>query len=102
MVLIEFAIAPRGVGDSLSAHVARMLDIIDKSGLAYQLTPMGTIIEGEWDEAMGVLNACFKALEKDSPRIGVNLKADWKPGKETRLKSKVEHVEKAVGRKLRT
>ena len=102
MVLIEFAMAPRGVGESLSAHVARILDVIDRSGLAYQLTPMGTIIEGEWDEAMGVVNACFKALEKDCPRIGLTLKADWKPGRESRLKSKVEHVEKEIGRKLRT
>ena len=51
---------------------------------------------------MAVVNACFKALEKDCPRIGLNLKADWKPGKETRLKSKVAHVEKEIGRKLRT
>ncbi|MCB1543986.1 MAG: thiamine-binding protein, partial [Rhodoblastus sp.] len=60
MVLIEFAMAPRGVGDSLSAHVARILDVIDRSGLSCQLTPMGTILEGEWDEAMAVVNACFK------------------------------------------
>ncbi|MCB1541339.1 MAG: MTH1187 family thiamine-binding protein [Rhodoblastus sp.] len=102
MVLIEFAMAPRGVGDSLSAHVARILDVIDRSGLSYQLTPMGTILEGEWDEAMAVVNACFKALEKDCPRIGLTLKADWKPGKASRLKSKVENVEKQIGRKLST
>ena len=102
MVLIEFAMAPRGVGESLSPYVARILDVIDKSGLAYQLTPMGTIIEGEWAEAMGVVDACFKALEKDCPRIGLNLKADWKPGKESRLTAKVAHVEKEIGRKLRT
>lgn len=102
MVLLEFAMAPRGVGESLSAHVARILDIIDRSGLSYQLTPMGTIIEGEWDEAMAVVTACFKALEKDCPRIGLNLKADWKPSGETRLSSKIDSVEKLVGRKLRT
>lgn len=102
MVLLEFAMAPRGVGDSMSAYVARLLDIIDRSGLAYQLTPMGTIIEGEWDEAMAVVTACFKALEPDCPRIGLNLKADWKPGGESRLKSKVASVERHVGRTLRT
>ena len=102
MVLIEFAMAPRGVGESLSPYVARILDVIDKSGLAYQLTPMGTIIEGEWDEAMAVVNACFKALEKDCPRIGVNLKADWKKAGGSRLTSKIESVEKVVGRKLKT
>ena len=102
MVLLEFAMAPRGVGESLSPSVARIMDVIDRSGLSYQLPPMGTIIEGEWDEAMAVVDACFKALEKDCPRIGVSLKADWKPGKETRLRSKIDSVEKEIGRKLRT
>ena len=46
MVLIEFAMTPRAKGDSVSADVARILDVIDRSGLAYQLTPMGTIVEG--------------------------------------------------------
>ena len=102
MVLLEFAMAPSGAGGSLSAHVARILDIVDRSGLAYRLTPMGTILEGEWDEVMGVITACFKTLENDCPRISVNLKADWKPGAASRLTSKVESVEKALGRKLRT
>ena len=102
MVLLEFAMAPRGVGESLTPYVARILDIIDKSGLAYQLTPMGTIIEGEWDAVMGVVTACFKALEKDCPRIGVNLKVDWKKGGASRLASKIDSVEKVVGRKLNT
>lgn len=101
MVLLEFAMAPRGIGESLSPYVARILDIIDQSGLAYQLTPMGTIVEGEWDEAMAVVTACFKALEKDCPRISLNLKADWKPGAQSRLTSKMDSVEKEVGRKLR-
>ena len=82
--------------------MARILDIIDRSGVAYRLTPMGTILEGEWDEVMGVVTACFKALEKDCPRIGVNLKVDWKKGGASRLTSKIESVEKQVGRKLKT
>jgi hypothetical protein len=44
MVLLEFAMSPQGQGESLSAHVARILDVIDKRGVAYQLTPMGTIL----------------------------------------------------------
>jgi uncharacterized protein (TIGR00106 family) len=76
MVMLEFAMAPHGQGESLSAHVARILDVIDKSGVPYQLTPMGTIIEGEWDQVMGVVTACFRTLEPDCPRIGVNLKVD--------------------------
>ena len=102
MVLLEFAMNPPDRGDGLSAYVARILDVIDRSGVAYQLTPMGTILEGSFDEVMAVVAACFRALEPDCPRIGMNLKMDYKPGTESRLKSKVDAVERRVGRKLRT
>jgi uncharacterized protein (TIGR00106 family) len=102
MVLLEFAMAPRGVGDSLSPYVARILDVIDRSGVAYQLTPMGTILEGEWDQVMGVVTACFRELERDCNRIGLNLKVDWRAGGESRLTSKIDHVEAQLGRKLKT
>lgn len=45
MVLLEFSMAPTGQGESLSAQVARVIDVIDRSGVPYQLTPMGTILE---------------------------------------------------------
>ena len=102
MVLLEFAMTPHGKGESLSPYVARILDIIDRSGVAYQLTPMGTILEGSWDEVMGVVGDCFRALEADCPRIAMNLKMDYRVGDESRLRSKVDAVEKQLGRKLRT
>ncbi len=102
MVLLEFAMAPHGQGESVSAHVARILDVIDRSGLPYQLTPMGTILEGEWDQVMGVVTACFRALEPDCARIGVTLKVDYRAGPGGRLKSKTAKVEERLGRKLAT
>src|SRR4051794_5464681 len=41
MVLLAFSMAPAGQGESLSAHVARILDVVDRSGVPYRLTPMG-------------------------------------------------------------
>jgi uncharacterized protein (TIGR00106 family) len=102
MVLLEFAMAPRGHAESLSNEVSRILDIIDKSGVAYQLTPMGTILEGEWDEVMGVVTACFEALKTDCPRISVHLKVDYRAGHTGRLTSKIAKVEQTLGRKLKT
>lgn len=102
MVMLEFAMAPHGQGESLSAHVARILDVIDKSGVPYQLTPMGTILEGEWDQVIGVVTACFRELERDCPRIGVNLKVDYRQGPAGRLKGKIDKVEQRLGRKLNT
>ena len=102
MVLLEFAMSPQGKGESLSAQVARILDVIDRSGVPYQLTPMGTILEGEWDDVMAVVTACFRALQADCARIGMNLKMDYRAGTESRLRSKIDSVEDHVGRKLKT
>ncbi|OGA99078.1 MAG: hypothetical protein A3E25_04195 [Burkholderiales bacterium RIFCSPHIGHO2_12_FULL_69_20] len=102
MVLLEFAMAPGGKGESVSEYVARILDIIDRSGVPYQLTPMGTILEGDWDAVMGVVGACFKALQPDCSRIGLNLKVDYRAGPAGRLKSKTAKVEERLGRKLAT
>ncbi len=102
MVLLEFSMSPYGKGESLSPYVARSLDIIDKSGLPYQLTPMGTIIEGEWDEVMAVVSACFAAMRTDCGRIGAQIKIDYRAGDEHRMQSKIDAVEAKVGRKLAT
>ncbi|NML44993.1 MTH1187 family thiamine-binding protein [Ramlibacter sp. G-1-2-2] len=102
MVLLEFSMAPVGEGESMSRQVARILDIIDRSGVPYQLTAMGTILEGDWEQVMGVVTDCFRALQADTSRISLNLKMDYRKGSESRLASKIDAVEGHVGRKLRT
>jgi uncharacterized protein (TIGR00106 family) len=82
--------------------VARSLEIIDRSGLEYRLGPMGTCIEGEWDEVMAVVRKCWDRMAKDCVRITFSIKGDWRRGAEGRLESKVSKVEKIVRRKLRT
>ncbi len=102
MVLLEFAIAPGGKGESVSEYVARVLDLIDRSGLPYQLTPMGTILEGDWDEVMAVVGVCFKALQADCSRIGLTLKVDYRSGPAGRLKTKTAKLQERLGRQLST
>ena len=102
MVLLEFTMSPLGKGESVGAYVARILDIVDKSGVPYQLTPMGTILEGEWDEVMAVVTACFEALKADCPRISTQLKVDYRAGSESRMKTKIAAVENHLGRTLST
>jgi uncharacterized protein (TIGR00106 family) len=95
-VLIDLSIFPLDKGDSLSSHVARALKIIKDSGLAYELGPMGTSLEGDWDQVMGVVNSCFKELKKDCDRVYMALKLDYRKGSSGRLKSKVKSVEKKL------
>lgn len=102
MVLLEFSMAPFGKGESLSRFVARSLEIIDRSGLPYQLTPMGTILEGEYDEVMAVVRDCFERMSEDCERISTSIKIDYRDGASGRLKGKIASVENRVGRKLNT
>lgn len=102
MLIVELSMSPMGKGESVSPYVARCLDIIDRSGLAYRLGPMGTCIEGEWDEVLGVVRACLDALAKDCDRVSFSIKADWRKGKKSRLDAKVASVVKKVGRRLKS
>ena len=50
-MLASFSVLPVGIGEALSEHVARIIDIIDASGLDYRLGAMETTVEGgEGDE----------------------------------------------------
>ena len=49
-MLATFSVLPVGVGEALSEHVARIIDIIDASGLDYRLGAMATTVEGGEDE----------------------------------------------------
>ena len=53
--LIDFSIFPVGKGESVTPYVTRVVTIIRDSGLQYKLGPMGTTIEGEWDDLMAIV-----------------------------------------------
>ena len=102
MLLAEFSIWPMDKGESVGEYVARCLDIVDRSGLPYKLGPLGTCIEGEWDAVMSVIKQCYQALEEDCNRITCTVKMDYRKNKSGMINSKVESVEKKLGRKLST
>ena len=99
--LVEFSMFPTEATQSKSAFVARVLDIVDKSGLEYQLTPMGTIIEGETvEEVLAVINRAYEDLQVDCERVYSSIKIDYRKGPVGRLNKKVGSVEAKLGRKL--
>lgn len=100
-VLLEFSMTPIGRGESVSKYVARSLEIIDRSGLPYRLNPMGTVVEGDWDEVFGVVKKCFERMRKDCGRVSVSIKVDYRKGKKGRISAKVESLEKRLRKELR-
>lgn len=100
MVLLELSVVPMGAGDSVSQHVADCVDLIDRSGLPYELHSMGTVIEGELPEVLEVMQSCVELLAAEHKRVSCSAKLDYRPGHTGRLKKKVQSVQRHLGRKL--
>jgi uncharacterized protein (TIGR00106 family) len=101
MVMLEFSLIPLDKGPSFSQYVARSLEIVDQSGVDYRFGPMGTVLEGSWDEVFGVVKRCFDRAAEESERISISIKVDYRKDASGRLAGKVEAVEKRLGHKLR-
>jgi uncharacterized protein (TIGR00106 family) len=101
-ILMDFSIFPVDHGASLSAYVARAVDLVDQSGLPYRMGPMGTTVEGEYDECMALVQRCFEAMSQDSDRVILQVKVDYRRGRDGALQSKTKAVEGHLGRKLCT
>ncbi len=100
-MLAEFSISPLDKGISLSKYVARSLELIEKSGLPYKITPMATIVEGEVDEVFDLIKRCHKRMREDCARVSTHVRIDDRVGATGRLEGKVKAVEKHLGHELK-
>ena len=100
-MLAQVSIFPIGKEKSLGPYVAQALDEIEKSGLDYRLTAMGTVIEGDWDPVMKVVKKMRDRLLKSSGRIYLSITIDERNDKRRRIESKVKTVEELLGRSLK-
>lgn len=90
--LIAVAIAPFGIGDELSGYVARVVKVIQNSGLKYHTSSMFTEIEGEWDDVMQVVKEATQILTSEGIRTEVIIKADIRPGFTNTLEGKMSRL----------
>jgi len=94
--------SPLDKGTSLSPYVAKILDIIDRSELDYELHAMGTLLEGPWNEVMTVIRQCHDLLARDAGRISTTIKIDYRRNAADRITGKVDSVEQKLGRQLQS
>ena len=99
-MLVAFSISPTSGDDtgSVSEAVAAAVRVVKESGLPWELTSMFTTIEGEWDEVMAVVKRAVDVVAEVSPRVGLVLKADIRPGFEGQLSAKVDRVQALLDR----
>ena len=102
-MLFQVSMFPTSKGTpSASEDVARVIDIIDQSGLPYKLTAMATLIEGDWEPVMETLNEARTMLrERGHERIYIIINIDDRKDATDRLTGKVESVEKKLGREVK-
>ena len=103
-VLLEFSMFPTSSdgreGASVSKSVSKIIDAIDKSGAAYQLTPMGTVVETDtMREALDIIEMAYEQVS-DLERVYSSLKFDIRKNTKNRLKTKIASVEKNLNREV--
>lgn len=98
-VLLEFSIFPLDQGESVSAHVSQVIKLIRDSGVDYQLTAMGTLIEtDDLGQAMELVERSSELLEKSGcNRVYATLKIDIRKGAKGRLQAKTRSIEAHIG-----
>ncbi len=90
-----------GLGESVSQYVAECVDLVDQSGLDYELHSMGTIVEGELPEVLALMQSCIEQVAKHSERVTCSAKIDYRRNRSGRLSAKVDRVEEKLGRKVK-
>lgn len=100
-MLTSLSIFPIDKGESVGKYVAKMVDIIDKSGLSYRASAMSTLIEGNWDGVFSVIKKCHHAMMKESDRVYMVITIDDRKKAKNRLTGKVDRIEQVLKRKIK-
>ena len=100
-MLVEFSVIPIGVGSSIGDQLAEVLKIVDASGLPYKVNPMGTVVEGDWEKVINLINTCHKTVMKNGKRVLTTIAIDDRKGRPNRIDEKVKSIEKRIGKALK-
>ncbi|KAB3530048.1 MTH1187 family thiamine-binding protein [Alkaliphilus serpentinus] len=96
MAIVELTIVPLGTGStSISNYVADCHKILMmEKELKYQLTPMGTIIEGDLNRILETIKKMHEIpFKKGAMRVSTSIKIDDRRDQEGSMQQKLQSVE---------
>lgn len=98
MAVMEIKILPLGTSStSVSGYVAGAMRVVMESGLAHELTPMGTVVEGEAEELLELARRVHEApFEAGAQRVVTLIELDDRRDKPSTMRSKVASVEQRL------
>lgn len=99
MAIVQLSIVPIGTGtSSISKYVARAFKLLEnQKDVVYQLTPMGTIIEGDLDRVLSIVRQIHEsAFDKGVQRVLTTVIIDDRRDKTATMESKVNSVQQKL------
>lgn len=99
MISAELTIIPVGTsGTSLSKYIAVAIAALDGTGIKYQLSGMGTLLEAETpDEIFNALKVAHEAVLKEGVnRVVTSVKIDDRRDREKTMEDKVQSVKEKL------
>jgi len=100
-MLVEFSIIPIGKGAGIGKDIAKVLKIVDTSGLPYKVNPMGTVVEGDWEDVMALIKKCHEAVLKGGERVVTSIKVDDRKKHCNMIEEKVKSLETRLHKSLK-
>jgi len=95
MAIVEVSVVPIGTAStSVSAYVAGCIEDLKLQNVRYQLTSMGTEIEGDLDTLFKIIRKMHeKPFDMGCDRVYTVIKLDDRRDKLSDMKSKIRSVE---------
>ena len=100
MALVEVSIIPIGTGSpSLSRYIARAVEVLQgEKDIKYELTAMGTVIEGDLARLMALVGKMHEAVfDAGVMRVLTTVNIDDRRDKTSSLSGKVESLKRELG-----
>jgi uncharacterized protein YqgV (UPF0045/DUF77 family) len=92
-VIAELRITP---SEEKSARtLAAILRVLEASPLAYQVTAMGTLLEGSLDDILHVVRSCHQVVRQMSSRVLLELSIDDREAPPGELAQSLKRLEEA-------
>lgn len=98
MALAEVNVIPIGTPtSSIGDWIAEAVRVLEKEGTKYELSPMGTLIEGKASDILALVRKMHEAaFKKGINRVVTTVIIDDRRDKEVTMKSKVASVKKRL------
>lgn len=98
MAIIEVCVVPLGTSTtSVSQYVAGCVKVLERERVNYQLTPMGTILEGDLEHLLKVVRMMHEQpFNEGMSRVTTTIRIDDRRDKEVTMGAKVSSIQEKL------